>query len=58
MRGGGGLLPGGVCTKTGQPVAGILQEKCPDMCVPPLGNPTCEAFEEYEEVPETVTLDL
>ena len=28
------------------------------MCVPPVENPACAAFEEYEDVPETVTLDF
>ena len=28
------------------------------MRVPPVGNPTCAAFEEYEDVPETVLLDF
>ena len=28
------------------------------MRVPPVENPTCAAFEEYEEVPETVPLDF
>ena len=28
------------------------------MQVPPMENPTCAAFEEYEEVPETVPLDF
>ena len=28
------------------------------MCVPSVENPTCAAFEEYEEVPETVPLDF
>ena len=28
------------------------------MCVPPVKNSTCAAFEEYEEVPETATLEL
>ena len=28
------------------------------MRVPPMENPTCAAFEEYEEVPETVPLDF
>ena len=27
------------------------------MRVPPVENPTCAAFEEYEEVPETVPLE-
>ena len=28
------------------------------MHVPPVENPTCAAFGEYEEVPETVPLDF
>ena len=28
------------------------------MCVPPVENPTCAAFEEYKEVPEIVPLDF
>ena len=28
------------------------------MCVPPVVNPTCTAFKEYEEVPETAPLDF
>ena len=28
------------------------------MRVPPMENPECAAFEEYEEVPETVPLDF
>ena len=28
------------------------------MHVPPVENPICAAFEEYEEVPETVPLDF
>ena len=28
------------------------------MCVPPVENLACAAFEEYEEVPETVLLDF
>ena len=57
-RGGGCLLQGDKCTKTGRPVADVLREKHPDMCVPPVENPACTAFEEYEDVPETVTLDF
>ena len=30
----------------------------PDMCVPPVENPACTAFDKYEEVPETVPLEL
>ena len=57
-RGGGCLLPYDQCTKTGRPVAEILQEKYPDIRVPPAENPTCADFEEYGEVPETVPLDF
>ena len=39
-----------------RPVKGVLQEKHLDMQVPPAENSTCEAFEEYEDVPETVPL--
>ena len=45
------------CTKTGRPVAEVLWENHPDMRVPPVENPTCAAFEDYKEVPETVPLD-
>ena len=41
------LLQWGVCTNTGRQVTDFLQEKHPDMCVPPLETPTCAAFEEY-----------
>ena len=41
---------GDICTKTGRPVVDVLQRKHPDMCVPPVENPTCTAFEEYREV--------
>ena len=58
MGGGGGLLPGDVYMKTGRLVANFLQEKHPVICVPPIENPTCAAFEKYEEVTETVPLDL
>ena len=57
-KGGGCLLPDDQCTKTGRPVAEVLWEKHPDMRVPPVENPTCEAFEEYEDVPKTVPLDF
>ena len=57
-RDGGGLLPWYVCMKTGRPVADVLQEKHPNIHVIPVGNPTCAAFEEYEEVPERFTLDF
>ena len=57
-KGGGCLLPDNQCTKTGQPVAEVLREKHPDMRVPPVENPTCTAFEEYEEVPETVPFEF
>ena len=54
----GCLLPHDQCTKTGQPVAEVLRKKHPDMHVPPVKNPTCAAFEGYEEVIETVPLDF
>ena len=57
-EGGGCLLPDDQCTKTGLPVAEVLREKHPDIRVPPVDNPTCTAFEEYEEVPKTVPLDF
>ena len=38
-EGGGCLLPGEKCTKTGRPVANVLWEKHPDMRVPPAENP-------------------
>ena len=55
---GGCLLPDDQFTKTGQPVAEVLREKHPDMRVQPVENPACAAFEEYEDVTETVPLDL
>ena len=57
-EGGGCLLPGDKCTKTGRPVADVLREKHPDMRVPSVENPTCAAFEVYEEVPKMVPLDF
>ena len=57
-EGGGCLLPDDQCTKTGQPIAEVLQEKHPDMHISPVENPACVAFKEYGEVPETVPLDF
>ena len=57
-KGGGCLLPDDQCTKTGRPVAEVLQEKHPHMQVSPMENPTCAAFKYYEEVLETVPLDF
>ena len=57
-EGGGCILSGDKCTKTRRPVADVLREKHPDMRVPPVENPTCAAFEVYEEVSETVPLDF
>ena len=54
----GCLLPDDQCTKTGRPVAEVLREKQLDMRVPPMENPMCTVFEEYEEVTETVPLDF
>ena len=48
-----------VCTKIGQPVEELLQEKHPDIRVPPpVENLTIAYFNEYEELQETVLLDL
>ena len=47
-----------VCTKTGRPVADVLQEKHSNMRVTPMEIPACAAFEEYEEVPKTVLHDF
>ena len=44
--------------QTGRPVPEVLREKHPDMRVPPVKKPTCAAFEEYEDVPETVPLNF
>ena len=57
-EGGGCLLPEDKFTKTGRPVAEVLQEKQLDMRVPPVENPACAAFEEYGDVPKTVPLDF
>ena len=55
---GGCLLTDDQCTKTGRPVAEVLRVKHPYMRVPTVEKPTCAAFGEYEEVPETVPLDF
>ena len=57
-EGGGCLLPGDKCTKTGRPVADFPLEKHPDMRVPPAENPACAAFKVYDEVPKMVPLDV
>ena len=57
-EGGRCLLPDYQCTKTGRLVTEILRENHLDMHAPPLENPTCAAFEEYGEIPETVPLDF
>ena len=57
-EGGGCLLPDNQCTKTGRPITEVLRKKHPDMCVPPMENPACAAFEKYGEVPKTVPLDF
>ena len=58
QEGGGCLLLEDKCTKTGGPVAEFFLEKHPDMRVPTVENSTCEAFEEYEDVSETLPLDF
>ena len=57
-EGGGCLLPGDKCTKTGRLVADVLREKHPDMRVPPVENPAFTVFKEYGDVPGTVPLDF
>ena len=57
-EGGGCLLPDDQCTKTGRPVAEVFWEKHPDMCVPPVENLACAAFEEYEDMSKAVSLDF
>ena len=57
-EGGGCLLLDDQCTKTRRPVAEVLREKHLDMRVSPVEKPTCAAFKEYEEVPETVPLNF
>ena len=49
-EGGGCLLPYDQCNKTGRPVVEVLREKHPYMRVPPVENPTCADFEEYEDL--------
>ena len=44
--------------KTGIQVANFLREKHPNMRAPPMRNPTCAAFEEYEEVSEMVPFEF
>ena len=57
-RGGGGLLPGDICNKTGRPVAEVFRDKYPDMHVPPAENPMFGAFKDYKYVPKMVPLDF
>ena len=57
-EGGGRLLPDDQCTNIRQPVAEVIWEKHLNTQVPPVENPTCAAFEDYGEVPETVPLDF
>ena len=54
-EGGGCLLPD---DQTGRPVAEVLQVKHLDMRSPSMKNPTWAAFEEYDDVPETVPIDF
>ena len=57
-EGRGCLLLDDQCTKTGLPVAEVIREKHPYMCVPPEENPMCKTFEKYGEVPEMVPLEF
>ena len=57
-EGGGGLFYRGMSAQRQggqlQIVADLFQEKYLDMCVSPMEKIMCTAFEEYEEVPETM----
>ena len=55
---GGCLLLGDKCTKTGRPVADVLRKKHPDMRAPSMDNPTCAAFEVYQDIPKPVPLNF
>ena len=57
-EGGKCLLLDDQCTKTGRLVAEVLRENHQDMRAPPVENPTCAAFKEYEDMPKTVPLHL
>ena len=57
-EGGWCLLPDDQCTKNGRPVVEVLQEKHLYMRVPPVENPACTDFKEYENVPKTVPLNF
>ena len=57
-RGEGVSCLGTKITKTGRPVVEVFREKHPDMRVPPVENPACAAFEEYEDVPKMVPLNF
>ena len=56
--GGGCLLPGDKCTKTGRPVADVLQEKHPDMRVPPVKNPRARPSRSMGKYPKWYPLTL
>ena len=52
------LLPYYQCTKTRRPVSEGSRRSIRTRDYPPVENPTCTAFGEYEEVLETVPLEL
>ena len=54
----GCLLLGDLCTKTGRPVIEVLRENQLNLHVLPVEELMCAYFEEYEKIPETVTLDF
>ena len=55
---GGCLFPEGVCTETRRPVADVIWEKDPYICVPPAEKPMFVTFKYYEEVSKTVPLEF
>ena len=52
------LFPGDTYSKTGRPVTEILRDKHPMMRTPDLADLECSSFEEYEEDPDVVPLDI
>ena len=54
----GFIFPDEQCTKTGRPVTEVLQEKHPDMRVPPCGKPCVRSIQGVKVSYQTVPLDF
>ena len=52
------FFPGGVYTKIGQSVIEVLKEKLPTKRIPDLIEPECSSFEEYDQYPDVVPLEI